>query len=200
MNSPAERTNVLRRRRRAGIRLFFVVVVCVIVADVLPPSVYPIQAPKRWLRTGLTYAGLWQGQWAMFSPNPSINNTWLSAEYVNDSGELVTWNSPYWASVGTWEKFYRFRYLNFYSRLQLNHNAVAAGDFAQFLRRSGAGQESAETAGDYEADPSGTLPKGEVRLFVSGLRLVIPEDGSLPPRDEALWVSFSEVLGERTPP
>ncbi len=142
---------------------------------------------KQPLSDALNACGLWQGQWGMFAPNPSVNNWWLTADIETDAGR-ESWSSPFWMEVPTIEKFRRFRYLNYYNRIQLIQYRIAAVDFARFLLRN-------RMVNAYEARPR-QQPARRVWLYTNGLELVPPSDGTLPPRNEIVWVSFSRLIAE----
>lgn len=159
-------------------------------SDVLPWEILPDDRPKERLSAVLNRLGIWQGQWSMFAPNPSVNNYWLTAELQTPDGEKVEWSSPYWPEASTWEKFHGFRSLNYYNRLQLPQYRFAAEDLAAYLRR----QMTAEHDGALPVDDSNGAAQHHLRLFANGLRMVYPTDSSLPPPEEITWVTYSEVI------
>ncbi|RMF42834.1 MAG: hypothetical protein D6753_06565 [Planctomycetota bacterium] len=144
-------------------------------------------AIKRPLSDALNACGLWQGQWSMFAPGPSVNNWWLTAEIETELGR-ESWASPFWMEVSAAEKFRRFRHLNYYNRIQLPQYQIAAFDFADFLRRN-------RMIDAYEAEPR-QIAARHVRLYTNGLEMVPPAPGPLPSRDEIVWVSFSRLIAE----
>ncbi len=179
LHKPGRNENSTSRRRKS-IRVFFSVAVAVILLDVIPPSWPGVSQPKRWLSSLLNRVGLWQGQWAMFAPNPIINNAYLTAEIEDEVGNQTYWDSPDWKSVGTFGKFYRFRYLNFYNRIYLDSNAPAINDFVDYLARTASGS-----------------PVRRLKLVRNAMTMLAPEAGSLPTGDDVIWISRSDLLRER---
>ncbi len=197
------------------VRGFVFALVVVIAIDVSPQNVPGMPSLQYFLRPVLRATGLWQGEWTLFAPNPAINNGWVSAEIygvtsvASENSSLsgpLTWNSPYWNRIGNWEKFYRFRYVNYYNRLPFREQETA-DDFADFILREVAGPavtaarlvplrragEPATEANTFLVDrqDSGGI---EVRLFHNNLSMIMPEDGSFPPRAEETWMSVSRNL------
>lgn len=162
------------------IRLFFLLAVATIFIDVSPPSWSILRIPKKCLSPILNRVGLWQGQWSMFTPNPVLNNAYLTAEMEDRVGAITYWDSPDWKRVGSIEKFYRFRELNFYNRIYLDENASAIADFADYLRRT---------------EGFGSLRR--LKLTHNPLTMVSPEENPFPSREETIWISSSNFLTEK---
>ena len=76
----------------------------VIIIEVLPynfrgKQIGSTNYVKECIAPATRFAGLWQGEWPLFAPNPGINNSWISAEIEAPTGELECWNSTYWATT-----------------------------------------------------------------------------------------------------
>jgi len=166
--------------KKRYVRIFFVIVIAVMSLDVTPPSCPGMSRPKRWLSAFLNRVGLWQGQWVMFSPNPVLNNAYLTAEIDDKDGNRTYWDSPDWKHVSNWEKFYRFRDMNYYNRIYLPQNLLATNDFADYLART-----------------SSKSPVARLKLVRTPMTMVVPETGTLPKRDDTIWISSSNFLTER---
>jgi hypothetical protein len=188
--------------RRIAVRWFMLVITAFIAVDAGPGAFPVVARAKQVVSPILTRIGLWQGEWTLFAPNPAINNAWVSAEIRDPNGELETWNSTYWAGTSGWERFRGFRYINYSNRLPTQDQAVA-DDYADYLAR----QLISPTAQPLNLSPdasSNASPPTQtpaeawkLSLFRSQLNLSLPEDGSLPPRDEVLWISTSKNLAIR---
>jgi hypothetical protein len=160
--------------------MIFCVTVAVIFLDVIPPTWSWFSQPKLWLSEVLNRVGLWQGQWSMFAPDPILNNASLSAGFEDRDGNTTSWESPDWKHVSTLEKFYRFRYLNFYNRIYLDQNARALKDFCDYLARN-------------ESESPVVL----IRIFRNSMTMLAPDEGVMPNRNDAIWVSRNDFLTER---
>lgn len=175
--------------RRKLVRLFFCLILIALVAEASPDELPGAGYAKRWLGPWLNRMGLWQGQWTLFAPNPKINNAWISAEvYAPDGTQSAFWNSTYWAETSTWERFAGFRHINYNNRIQ-TQGKRAADDLADFLARSLITPTAVATTDRQDAR----------RLVLSRteLNVVLPGDGTLPNRDETMWISTSQNLTVR---
>ncbi len=186
--------------RRAAARSFFALFAVVVLVDVAPRSWAWVQPIKQAVCPQLNYYGLWQGQWTLFAPSPILNNAWLSAEvYRPDGSQQEVWNSTYWANSNSWERFVGFRQMNYRNRMGAA-SPEAANDLADYLARQlisptarpveRAAAEFARTVGD---------PPHRWRLVLtrSQLNIVLPDDGTLPVRDQTIWISSSKNLAVR---
>jgi hypothetical protein len=189
--------------RRIYVRCFVLMALIAIAIDTAPgwKFVKPLQ---EHLRPALSYAGLWQGEWPLFAPNPTINNSWLSAEFyvqgapkLAPDGKPLSWNSPVWSSISCWTKFYRIRHINYFNRIAYRgKNGVS--DLADYLARTELGPDfhfsEAVTVDGVPADDAQAI---ELRLSMNRLQLVMPDDGSLPSPEETTWMSLSSNLALR---
>lgn len=176
-------TRAFDRTRRMAVRVFFCGILVCMIAAVIPHQSLPENDLKPRLHAALSAVGISQGSWSMFAPNPKVDNAWLDATITAPDGQVNHWTSPEWRHVGRWEKFYRFRELNFYSRLRNLQNRPGAEDFAKYLARI----ETPSSGSDSEAE-----------LISSGVRLIIPIEGGIPDPDEVTWMLYSETIA-RTP-
>lgn len=166
--------------------MFVIALVPLLVIDTLPWAAWRAEKPKRFVQQITMRLGLWQGEWSLFAPNPSVNNYWLTADAKNSRGEEFQWMTPYWPTVGAVEKFRQFRYLNYYNRLNLLQNRIANQDLAEYL---------SHTLGDAPT----TGEQLSVQLYLNGVNLVPPPPGEMPAPEELAWVTFSEAVAEVTP-
>ena len=165
--------------KRTLIRVFALLVIFVIVLDTLPRSWGWLRPPKQMLSSVLNRVGLWQGEWPLFAPDPVINNGWFTAEVHAIDGTVTQWSSPYWSEASGWDKFIDFRHVDYFNRLTLRTNAPAADDLADYLA--------------CEANK----PVARVKLYKNLVTLQMPDDGTLPPRDELGWIFNSEPVSIR---
>jgi hypothetical protein len=168
------------RRRRAAVRLAVLVIASAMILDTLPYSWKWLAGPKQYLSRVLNPLGLWQGEWPLFAPDPVINNGWLTAELQSTDGTLEQWDSPLWSQASGWEKFAGFRHVDYYNHVPLPANYPARDDLLDYLIRRAA------------------KPVKTAKLYRNQLRMQLPEDGSLPPRDEIPWMFSSEIILRRT--
>ncbi len=176
---PASSNGSLNFRIKVA-RFFVSAAVVVILLDTIPPTWPWFTQPKLWLSHVLNRVGLWQGQWTMFAPDPILENALLSVDFEIKDQKSDSWDSPNWKQVGTLEKFYRFRHMNFYNRLHLDHNKLALNDFL-----------------DYLAIHRSNSPVVKLKVYRNAMTLLPSEDGSILDRQEWIWVSRSDFLSER---
>ncbi len=188
--------------RRTCIRCFVALALIVISIDTAPGWSF-IKPLQEYLRPALNLTGLWQGDWPLFAPNPVINNTWISAEFypVGDpspmlasDGRPLSWNSPIWLEFNSWNKFYRFRHINYFNRAAYRGDA-AIEDLADYVVRTELGPEfHSLDAMPIEKDGAEDASPIELRLFMNRMQIVLPDDGSLPSPEETTWMSVSSNL------
>lgn len=169
----------LKRRRCAARALVLVAAAAMVLpsAPTLSPWLAPSQQVLSW---ALDCIGLRQGTWSMFAPDPVLNNGWFTAEIQHVDGTQSQWNSPYWVEADSSDKFLRFRFLNYYNRLRASVHHGAGEDFADYLA--------------HRSD----VPVESVKLYHTRMRLILPDDGTLPKRDEVTWIFSSEPVAQRT--
>lgn len=186
---PSPNNEPSQRLKRRLVRLFFCLFLIALVADASPDELPGAGYAKQLLVPLLNRTGLWQGQWTLFAPNPKINNAWISAEvYAPDGTQSAFWNSTYWSETSTWQRFTGFRHINYNNRIQ-TQGKRAADDLADFLARSLITPTAVAT----------TDRQDTRRLVLSRteLNVVLPDDGTLPNRDETMWISTSQNLTVR---
>lgn len=154
-------------------RVFILAVMVMIAADACPAPSCSLVIKKP-VAQFLDLVGLRQGSWAMFTPNPVLNNRWFSAEMTTKDGKVTNWDSPLWSRATVWDKFVQFRHVNYYNRIYQPWCWRGANDYMQYRARQ-AGEELES-----------------IQLHQNHLDLVMPEDGTLPPRDEAEWRLITE--------
>ncbi len=121
--------------RKHLIRCFFVAVVVLLVVDAFPMQSWmlPVKRPVALLTD---VSGLRQGSWSMFTPNPVINNRWISAEMQTKDGRKLNWDSPLWSRASTWDKFVQFRHVNYYNRVHQPWCRAGRNDFLDYIART----------------------------------------------------------------
>lgn len=196
-----------RRYQRAAYRALFLVLVGIFTIDTMPFA-WMLGSVKARLSERLRIVGLEQGSWRMFTSPSTVNHHWLTADRVDSRGRSTTWSSPYWANVGGWEKFYRFRHLTYYTHLQGLVDDQAAHDLAEYLREKTPPAIGPELPGDMsgslggademhppnDADPDGDESYTSVTLYTNGLLMHLPEDRQMVPAEEIVWTTFSHRL------
>ena len=124
----------------------------------------------------------------------------------------LNWNSPFWREVGPAKKFFKRRHIAYSRRLSEFPIAVVE-DFADHWVRKRFGNR---------LHPIGNLPLEsglidhifpgvsvagliddsepfllELNIYRNELKLAIPDDGSLPSREETVWLSVTEKYLQR---
>lgn len=187
--------------RRFAVRWLALLGIIVIAIDTLPDVWTKDFRLRGWLNTALGYAGLAQGDWPLFAPNPSLNNETIVAEVRDRMGQDATWRSPDWSQTTAWEKFYRFRHMSYYQRVGDAH--YAAIDFADYLHRTIPGQEVAKPMIRW-SETNEILPPAElvapmvsVKLYEYRQRMVLSEENPMPNQSETMWSQQSKFLVAR---
>lgn len=147
--------------------------------------------------------------------------------YRPDGSQQEVWNSTYWANSSGWERFVGFRQMNYRNRLAAAHPSAAndLADYlarqlisptahpvelpvAEVAMTFGASPPISETLGEFRYDKSQSSavaatdhslqqPTWRLVLSRSQLGIVLPDDGTLPKRDQTLWISSSKNLAVR---
>ncbi len=165
-------------------RLCFFVLATSMVIDVFPWQT-PLDGIKRAFNQVQIRTGLWQGQWSMFAPNPSISNRWLVAKLFDDQDVLINeWSSPYWPNTSGSERFVNFRAMNYFNRVSTSQNLDALADLAKYLKK-----QMASEAGL-------THDSLKIRVDAEIFRLLVEESGELTPPEDLVWVPETRILFE----
>ncbi len=169
-----------KRSRRRFYQCLFALIAALMIADAMPASFQWFSIPKQAARYCLQRAGLWQGEWSMFAPDPVINNGWFSADIELASGDIEHWDSPYWAEKGSLEKFRRAREMNYYNRLGLPWNLCATDDFADYLLRNS------------------KSPARSIKLFKNQMQFRPDSEGRFLSHDETEWMFSTEIVTRKS--
>lgn len=160
-------------QRKLCIRIFVLLIASLVIIDAGPSQNW-FTVIKRPAGKLLSAIELRQGSWAMFTPNPVINNRWVSAEMKTKDGRTLNWDSTLWSRATTWDKFVGFRHINYFNRCFQAWCIPGRQDFLEYLaRHSGEDLQS-------------------IQLHLNRMDLIMPDDGTLPPREEAEWRLISE--------
>jgi hypothetical protein len=184
--------------RRMGVRLFVLAMSAIILIETLPrdwggKSIGGIAQAKTHLSPWTSRLGLWQGEWPLFAPNPVLNNAWVSADIRERQGATIHWNSTYWATASSWEKFRHFRKVNYFNRMPFRGSSVAY-DFADYIARQELGRDVQAVETDVNGRSNATWT---MQLNHNQLNMSPPNDGPLPSREETIWIATSSHLATR---
>lgn len=192
-----------QRMSRGLIRAFVVGMVVLIAVQTMPRKWAWMQPAKEMVGPMTKRLGVWQGEWNLFAPDPMLNNAWLSAEVYAPNGELTMWNSTYWGTATGRQKFRDFRMMNLGNRLH-NRDAAAHEDFADYVARQIISPTARAIPIGTENQPQLVQNDGKqptatwrLKLYRSQLKMTLPADGSLPTRDDTVWISSSINLVNR---
>ncbi|GEM_PF-5512102 len=168
---------------RVLIRGAFLSLLLMMVVGAIPFGAFPDDGPQHTFYKFVGRLGLTPGPWMMFAPEPVVDNGWLTATVPSDSQPTVVWKSPEWRDVDGWQKFRHFQSINFYRRLARPENRAAANDFAAYLQRT-----------------CNKVPENQpLTLDASGLRLLPPVDGEIPPAEEVTWMLHRQTIARAEP-
>lgn len=189
------------QRQRFAIRLGVTMTAILIAIDTMPTNISFMQPLKNVVFPILGSIGLAQGDWPLFAPNPVLKNGSIVAEVCDRSGQQGTWSSPDWARTTPWEKFYRFRHMNYYQRVGLNH--YAAMDLADYLHRAIPTKEHAVPAmrwsesNDLIPGVALTPPIIDIKLYQYQQRMVLSKNNPMPSQSETIWSNQNRFLLRR---
>ncbi len=122
----------MSRARKTAANLFIAgyLICCLIDA---PPVVSPSHARlKAALDPLLDVTGLWQESWRLFAPEPQKRNVRVSAQFYFADGSTLRWDSPHWAELNLFEKFFSVRRMKYYDLLTEDANRPAWRTFALY--------------------------------------------------------------------
>ncbi len=184
-----------------AIRGFVFVFAVSVVVDTLPNSWIAMSPLKKWFNTNLGYMGLSQGDWPLFAPNPILKNGFIVAEVVDSENQQATWNSPDWARSSAWQKFYRFRHMNYFQRVGLNR--YVCSDLADYLHRAIPSRVHAtphirwSESNEILPPAELVLPIVKIRLYQFQQRMILTEETPLPKKSETTWSNRNRFLFQR---
>ncbi len=174
------------------------------------------------LRPYLRAVGLWQGEWQLFAPDPVLSNNWwtveakgkLAVELANEEGifvagtepnEQFSWNTPFWGEVSALEKTFKRRHVAYFRRMS-DFPRIVVRDYMDYWVRQRFGDRVRplrEQPSEYEngvriADKTFDEPADlELIVYRNEMKLAFPDDGSLPNREETVWMSVTEKYVHR---
>ena len=174
------------------------------------------------LRPFLRAVGLWQGEWQLFAPDPVLSNNWwtieakgtLAAELANVEGVFVagsgsneqfSWNTPFWGEVSAVEKTFKRRHVSYFRRMS-DFPRMVVRDYMDFWVRQHFGDRvrpMREQPSEYEngvpiTDKTFSEPADlELIVYRNEMKLAFPDDGTLPNREETVWMSVTEKYVHR---
>lgn len=150
---------------------FIAIVLAVLAIDALPGSP---TALRVLIQPALLRAGLAQGPWSMFSPDPDRTNRFLRAEIEYPSGDKVEWKTPIWRERGAGEVFLNHRRRSWWDRMISPDCASAWEPTCRYLARI-------------------HQPAGVQELAGTKVRLIYHE-APVPPAEDKPWPSVREII------
>ncbi len=117
-------------------RLFIVGFLALAFIDALPVTGGLHQRAKTVIDPFLDRSGLWQDNWRLFAPDVDKVNVRVSAELVLDDGSTVRWRSPDWHLMPAWERFLKFRHMEYFDNIRSDANKDGWDGLASFLART----------------------------------------------------------------
>lgn len=147
--------------------------------------------------------GISQGDWPLFAPNPSLTNGMVVAEVEDSQNQLFVWSSRNWSESSVWEKFYRFRHMNYHQRVV--NNIDACNDLADYLLHAIPSKEQLTPSIQFDSSGAPTnsnsprLPIKRIRLYKHRNEISIPDSGPWASSEEIMWLLQSTFLCQREP-
>lgn len=122
--------------KRYAANVLIVAIAGLFLIDGLPVFSETHRAAKRAVHPVLSRAGLWQGSWQLFAPEPQKSTTRLSARIEYEGGRSCYWQSPDWSKMSPVERFGTFRMQEYVDYLGNSENAAAWPALANYLARN----------------------------------------------------------------
>lgn len=110
--------------------VFFILALAI---DTLPAYFGLHEALQEGIEPLLDKAGLWQGRWELFGPEPAYTNTALTADVLLADGSMKHWSSPDPRAWSRWQKFRNFRWNEYYDSVRLNDYKAAWPPLADWI-------------------------------------------------------------------
>ncbi len=117
---------------RVPIRFFIAGFLALSVIDALPVNQYLKDA----IDPLLDATGLWQGRWQLFAPDVDKVNIRISARLVLDDGSALVVRSPDWHLMSAWERFLKFRHMEYADSIRADANMGGWDGLASYLART----------------------------------------------------------------
>ena len=183
------------------IRCFVAAWIILVAIDTLPTAYSPFTSLKYETNHRLRHLGLSQGDWPLFAPDPVLMNGVIVAELIDQKRNPHSWSSIDWSQASIWEKFYRFRHMNYLQRV--GNTTAATEDLADYAKRVLPNQNDQVNHGPWypaiqfmEPVPL-EPPIVESKIFQFEQRMVIPDDKTLPKQADTIWSTYSKFLAKR---
>lgn len=105
----------MRRLRTIAANMLIVLFLVLTTLEGLHPLCYT-QDWLRWrMAPAVNFLGLQQGYWSVFTPTVDRGSSLrIHMRFLLKDGAEVEWESPDWRKASAFEKFYRFREINYY--------------------------------------------------------------------------------------
>jgi hypothetical protein len=202
INEELKRNPVPRPPYAMAKRGFVVLFAACVAFDTFPNTFDRIRPVKNGFNSALGGLGLSQGDWPLFAPNPVLNNGRIVAEVYDSANHRATWSSPDWARCTAWEKFYRFRSMNYFQRV--GRNQKACSDLADYLQHAIPIQEQAipsirwSETNEILPPAQPVAPMVSIKLDRYWQRMMLSEEAPTPKQSETVWSQQSDFLIKRT--
>lgn len=125
----------------------------------------------------------------------------IVGDILDDHGNTAIWSSTDWSKATVWEKFYRFRHLNYTQRVI--QNSDSSKDLADYLQRSIPEREKVMPGIRWSDDDDPLIsnpiqpPIRQIALYHHLQRIILSQDEPLPRQSEILWGQKSTFLVRR---
>jgi hypothetical protein len=89
----------------------------------------------------------WTGSWGFYAPDVDKTNTRVSAEILFDDGTVSSWEQPDWPSLSGWQRFVRFKQLEYFDNVRLDTSRDAWPGLARALAAEAEAQRASSGGG-----------------------------------------------------
>jgi hypothetical protein len=161
----------LAQLRLWAINMFIAALLAILAIDALPQSPTSLRVMIQPL---VLRAGIFQGPWNLFAPEPDRVNRRLRAEIEYREGTKAEWSAPIWRERSPGEMFLLHRRRCWWDRMVVPDYAAAWESTCRYLARQ-------------------SLPAGVADVSGAKVRLIYHE-APVPPAEEKPWPSIRKSI------
>ncbi|GBF81410.1 hypothetical protein [Aphanothece sacrum] len=122
--------------QRFVLNTFIAFILFLILIDGLPETSLLHGRLKQMIDPIVDAMGIWQGSWQLFAPNVDKINSRIIAKITFSDLTQGKWSSPDWTQMSIWERFIKFRYMEYYDGVRLQTYQKTWPHLAEYLAKN----------------------------------------------------------------